>query len=111
MLEKDKQIHHKDNQDSIFIIGYGDIGRRVAKLCLAEGNTVSGLARSSLSQKIMINDGVAPFISDLDDIETLSTLSFADTLVFYFAPPPATGSTDPRMKNFLASLDREKLPV
>ncbi len=110
MLEKDKQISSNPVQNHIFIIGYGDIGRRVASLYRNNKASVTGLARSKSSVRLMKDDDVTPVIADLDDIDSLSGLRLSGTLVFYFAPPPSTGITDPRMNNFLASLDREKLP-
>ena len=110
MLEKDNQPATNTKQKPVFIIGYGDIGRRVATLYLSNKNPVTGLARSESSFQLMKDDNVIPVYADLDDINSLSGLSLADSLVFYFAPPPPTGTSDPRMKNFLASLDRKKLP-
>ena len=110
MLEKDNQPATNTKQKPVFIIGYGDIGRRVATLYLSNKNPVTGLARSESSFQLMKDDNVIPAYADLDDINSLSGLSLADSLVFYFAPPPPTGTSDPRMKNFLASLDRKKLP-
>ncbi len=110
MLETDKQILSNPVQNSVFIVGYGDIGRRVASLYRNNKVPVTGLARSESSFQLMKDDDVTAVTADLDDIDSLSGLSLAGTLVFYFAPPPPTGTTDPRMKNFLASLDMEKLP-
>jgi nucleoside-diphosphate-sugar epimerase len=111
MSETDKEIRSSSSQKSrIFIIGYGDIGRRVAGLYLKQKNAVSGLARSPMSSQIMEGDGVEPVTADLDNIDSLSNLSLANTLLFYFAPPPPTGVTDPRMANFLTSLERNGLP-
>jgi nucleoside-diphosphate-sugar epimerase len=94
----------------IFIIGYGDIGRRVARLYKKKNYVVTGLARSPESRQMMQSDDVEPVIANLDDRDSLSGLSLADALVFYFAPPPPTGLTDPRMANFLTSMDSQRLP-
>lgn len=110
MSEKDKQIPSNPVQNHIIIIGYGDIGRRVASLYLNKNIPITGIARSESSFQQMKDDDVTPVTADLDDIDSLSDLSLADALVFYFAPPPSTGTTDPRMKNFLASLDTDSLP-
>jgi len=110
MSEKDKQIPSNPVQNHIIIIGYGDIGRRVASLYLNKNIPITGIARSESSFQQMKDDDVTPVTADLDDIDSLSDMSLADALVFYFAPPPSTGTTDPRMKNFLASLDTGSLP-
>ncbi len=110
MLSKNKPLPSDSDQNRIFIIGYGDIGRRVAKLYLADGVTVTGLARSSNSIKLMVDDKVVPVAADLDDENSLSGLSFTAARVLYFAPPPSVGRADPRMKNFLTCLDEDNLP-
>jgi len=110
MTETDMQNLTISGQNRIFIIGYGDIGRRVASLYLKNDYPVTGLARSKLSTQHMRDDGVEPVTTDLDNIDSLSELSLAGTLVFYFAPPPSTGVTEPRMANFLTSLDKNGLP-
>ncbi len=104
------KISSSSDHNRVFIIGYGDIGRRVARLYKEENYVVTGLARSPGSCKIMKSDNVEPVIADLDDQDSLSGLSLADALVFYFAPPPPTGLSDPRMANFLAIVDGKNLP-
>ncbi len=95
----------------VFIVGYGDIGRRVAKLFDSKTTTVSGLARSLASAAQMKLDGVIAFQADLDDLHGLSNLKLTNSLLFYFAPPPATGTNDTRMSNFLTHLDDSNLPA
>lgn len=112
-------INNQDLQSSgvqrIVIIGYGDIGSRVAHACRRENRDetipVYGVARSEESIAQMQRDGVTPLQADLDRPESLSALRLESSLVFYFAPPPARGVTDPRMENFLASIDLHKPPV
>ena len=94
----------------VFIVGYGDIGRRVAKLIDSKSTTISGLARSQTSAEQMKLDGVIPVQGDLDDLDSLSGQDLTDSLLYYFAPPPATGTNDTRMSNFLSCLDDSKLP-
>lgn len=98
------------NVPDVFIIGFGDIGSRVARLYLQEKKTVSGLARSPSSSQQMKDIGVDPVKADLDQVQSLQDLPLANALIFYFAPPPATGKTDPRMEHFLACLDSSNLP-
>ncbi|MEA1889776.1 MAG: NAD-dependent epimerase/dehydratase family protein [Pseudomonadota bacterium] len=94
----------------VFIVGYGDIGRRVAKLSDSKTTAVSGLARSLASAEQMKLDDIIPVQADLDSLDSLSNLNLANSLLFYFAPPPATGTIDTRMSNLLNSLDDSKLP-
>jgi len=95
----------------VFIVGYGDIGRRVAKLFDSSTTTISGLARSLASAAQMKLDGVIPVQADLDDLDSLSNLNLASSLLFYFAPPPPMGIIDTRMSKFISSLDYSKLPA
>ena len=94
----------------VLIVGYGDIGRRVARLCKENDIAVSGLARSPESAAGMQNDEVSVITADLDRPETLVGLQVAGSLVIYLAPPPRSGTTDPRMGHFLASLEAGPQP-
>jgi len=87
----------------IFIVGCGDIGRRVARLWQARGATVSALARSEASAAALHAAGIEPLAGDLDRPATLLAPP-EPALVYYFAPPPAQGVEDPRMTAFLAAL-------
>jgi nucleoside-diphosphate-sugar epimerase len=72
------------------MVGFGDIAHRTAAL-LPKGTEVRAVSRSN---------GV-----DLDRPDTLQALGgWADT-VLHCAPPPASGSSDPRTANLLATLD------
>ena len=114
-------MHH------VVIIGCGDIGRRVAKRWLAEGgrcNTpedarpdlragvqVSALARSPDSAERLTGLGIAPVAGDLDQPETLHALGTAGVLLYYFAPPPGSGTIDRRMRAFLATRREANAPA
>jgi nucleoside-diphosphate-sugar epimerase len=93
---------------SVLIVGCGDIGRRVANSW--QGVAVTGLARSAGTAEQLQQAGITPWRADLDDPASLQDLPLADALVYYFAPPPATGTTDPRMQHFLAAIDPAHLP-
>jgi len=95
----------------IFILGCGDIGRRVARLWQARGAAVHALARSDASARALEAAGITAHRGDLDDPVSLSTLTLDGALVYYFAPPPLQGSTDPRMVNFTAHAGRPERVV
>ena len=97
--------------DTVVIIGFGDIGRRVAAIWQEKGLNVYGLARSDESKQLMIENKVQAMSADLAQIESLRDLPLKNTLVYYFAPPPKSGQSDPHMANFLASIDDERLPA
>jgi nucleoside-diphosphate-sugar epimerase len=96
--------------ENILIIGCGDMGRRVARLALAENAAVRGMARSEARLAAMTALGMEPLYADLDDPETLGALSTAGALVFYFAPPPGGGIADTRVRNFCASIAEGEEP-
>jgi len=93
---------------SVVIVGCGDIGRRVATRW--QGVPVTGLVRSETSAERLQQAGISPLQVDLDDPASLPDLPVADALVYYFAPPPTSGATDPRMAHFLAAMDPATLP-
>lgn len=97
--------------NAVFIVGCGDIGRRVAALCLAEGQVVTGLVRSAVSAAALAAVGIAPLQADLDDPTTLGRVNCAGQAVYYFAAPPAEGEIDPRMEHFLAGIAADRLPL
>jgi nucleoside-diphosphate-sugar epimerase len=94
---------------SVLIVGCGDIGRRVAARW--QGVAVTGLVSSAASAEQLQQSGITPWQANLDDPASLTDLLVAGALVYYFAPPPATGTRDPRMGHFLAAIDPERLPA
>ena len=94
--------------ESVLIVGCGDIGRRVAARW--RNVPVNGLVRSKASAEQLQQLGITPWQANLDDPASLTDLPLADTLVYYFAPPPASGTTDPRMQHFLAAIEPAQLP-
>jgi len=93
---------------SVFIIGNGYVGQRVASLWAARlpvtvshrqnQNSLVGLSATSLVLDL-----------DLDDGEALH--GTAGSLIYYFVPPPAQGQYDTRLGNFLARLADGALPA
>jgi len=86
------------------IIGCGDMGRRVARLIQEDGGAVTALARSDASREKLEQLGVTVISGNLDEPTTLTTLPTRDAVVFYFAPPPGGGVTDPRVESFCAAI-------
>lgn len=95
---------------SVIILGFGDIGQRVARLWLAQGASVYGLARSDNKQQQMKSLGVKPIQGDLDVPDTLHLAPPDNALLYWFVPPPPTGRTDPRIQNLLTVLDGQTKP-
>ncbi|MDH5512489.1 MAG: SDR family oxidoreductase [Gammaproteobacteria bacterium] len=94
----------------VLIAGCGEIGERVAVLERAAGRHVTGLVRSDISAARLRAAGIRPVTADLDVPSSLGKLPVRDALVYYFAPPPGKGVTDPRMEAFLSGLDSSGLP-
>jgi len=95
---------------AVFVVGCGYVGQFVAQHYLNQTLPVRALTRGNNQSLQQI--GIQPIVGDLDDPETLKNLPIQrDTVVFYFAPPPNQGLTDPRLKNFLNALPQvpEKL--
>lgn len=82
------------------IVGCGDVGLRVARRLLAEHCHVTGVVRSDASARFLQTVSVEARIHDLD---TIADTAAADW-VFYFAPPPTQGVTDPRLRRWLSGL-------
>jgi nucleoside-diphosphate-sugar epimerase len=95
---------------SVLVIGCGDIGRRVASLELAAGHPVAALARSETTAQPLRRQGIGVVRGDLDAPESLTNLPAGAAVLYYFAPPPATGTADPRLKAMLAALSSAALP-
>ena len=95
---------------SVFIIGCGYVGRRLAQEWLSREASVAALARNPESGDKLAKLGVSPVPGDLDDIWSLRRLDVAEKLVYYLAPPPSGGTNDPWMRNFVAALPANRLP-
>jgi len=97
--------------ERVFIVGCGDIGRRVARLAQEGGAAVTALARSEETAQKLRELGIESVPGDLDDPSTLTALPTRGAVVFYFAPPPGGGFTDPRMRSFCLSVQPGEEPA
>ncbi len=88
----------------IFIVGCGYVGMAVALRERERGAHVRALARSSASVGRLQAARIEAVAGDLDDPHSLQALRLAGACVYYFAPPPSTGISDPRMDAFLEAL-------
>ncbi|MDH5325398.1 MAG: SDR family oxidoreductase [Gammaproteobacteria bacterium] len=88
---------------NVFIIGFGDIGCRVARLCRQQGYDVGAISR----QPGKCSQEVTAVTADLDDPDSLRDLPLQEKVLFYFAPPPVSGCSDSRMTNLVAALNRQ----
>lgn len=86
--------------NGVLIVGCGDTGRRLARL-LANAGSRPPIAwvRTANSRHDLTGEGFDARAVDLDT--DAIELPVAQMLVFYLAPPPGEGTTDPRLKRFL----------
>jgi nucleoside-diphosphate-sugar epimerase len=83
---------------SALIVGCGDIGQRIARLLLAREVRVAAWVRTQASLAHLLSAGLAARVVDLDGPP--DAIAPVD-LAFYCAPPPGSGTRDPRLKQFL----------
>ncbi|HRP23783.1 MAG TPA: SDR family oxidoreductase [Thauera sp.] len=94
----------------ILIVGSGDVAQR-ALPWLTRRFRVLALVRSAEGCAMLRAAGATPLLADLDDARSLKRLAGIADAVLHFAPPPAMGDGDPRMKRLLAALEaRRSLP-
>jgi nucleoside-diphosphate-sugar epimerase len=91
----------------VFIMGYGDIGRRVAEIWLDKAIPVTAISRSV---NAIDSPNLAMFESikydlDMPEQHDLNIFKENNGLLYYFAPPPASGILDTRMAGFLSRLE------
>jgi nucleoside-diphosphate-sugar epimerase len=77
----------------------------------ADGRRVIALARSDKSFEWLRAQGLQAVRGDLDHPASLAVLPVQGALVYYFAPPPSAGTTDPRMKHFLNAITGASHPA
>lgn len=92
----------------VVIIGCGDIGLRVARLWESEHLPLVGVGRTESTRDRCDSLNISFQQVDLDRPLAASCLDLSDALVYYFAPPPPSGDTDPRMAHFLAAIGEQK---
>ncbi len=106
----------------IFIIGCGDIGRRVAAVWLQRGTTVTAVQRRTSQTTISSHKGphknpnksshnspksVVNLALDFDDPQSVAALNINNAIVYYFVPPPKNGVIDSRISHFLSKVQTQ----
>jgi nucleoside-diphosphate-sugar epimerase len=89
----------------VLIVGYGDVGQRVARLLPARVRVLA-LVREAARIPALRAQGVQPLSGDLDDAASLRRLAGIATHVIHLAPPPSEGEGDPRTAALLRALAR-----
>lgn len=94
---------------TIKIVGCGYIGKKVASRLMADGYTTDCYVHSSRSKQECEALGLKASLIDLDDVPfSTQWTSDGNGVIAYFAPPPAQGLIDTRMKKFLSVLIASK---
>ena len=93
------------------IIGCGYVGERVARAEMERGAQVLAVTRNPERVAALQHRGIAALAGDLDRADTLANLPSNGALIYYFAPPPSAGRTDPRMAAFLDLLRQTGTPA
>lgn len=89
----------------VSIIGCGYVGQRLALHLTEWGQRVDLLSRSPTSVETISASGLRATSVDLDDdVSGPLSETASNPIVFYLVPPPAKGSSDPRLERFLASI-------
>ncbi len=88
-----------ETSNNIWIVGYGDIGRRLGIIYKQQGMRARVTTRSHNAQL----DGHKTYPLELDkEFAPLKGLGDAD--LFYFIPPPKIGKQDLRLRSFLRNM-------
>ncbi|MEE9351112.1 MAG: NAD-dependent epimerase/dehydratase family protein [Thiotrichaceae bacterium] len=98
-----------NSNNDIWIIGYGDIGRRLGKLYQKEGIQACVTVRSKQSLQAAKKEGKKGYQLDLDMKNVLSfPTDINNAKLFYFVPPQREGRKDTRIDRFLRQVSAQK---
>lgn len=90
--------------NKILIIGWGDIGQRLAKRWQQYDSLIYSLSRRPQTNT------TKHIVADLDQSLDATPLESKGAIIYYLAPPPNEGSDDPRLKNLLTAIKPSKHP-
>lgn len=94
----------------VTIIGCGDIGCRVGKELLQQGQRVLALAHGEEGAAKLQTQGFDTLLGNLDYREDTPEIPVNGRQVYYLAPPQGGGKSDYRMLNFCRQLTPENVP-
>ena len=92
-------------QSRLLIVGCGDVGQRVLRE-LGGRLRVRVLTSSPERVPALRQLGVTPLVGSLDAPASLARLAGLASRVLHLAPPPGSGSKDPRTASLLQALVR-----
>ena len=88
----------------LWIMGCGDIGRRVASLYQNEGRRAIGWVKSRESLQAGQAQGISMRTGDMDVGCFFPRNAFEQADIFWFMPPPSQGEVDSRLRRFLLAV-------
>lgn len=92
-------------QARILIVGCGDVGLRAAHRLMPRCRVLA-LTSTPARVPALRALGVVPLLGSLDQPVTLSRLAGLAPRVLHLAPPPSSGTSDPRTRDLLRALSR-----
>jgi len=95
----------------VFIAGCGYIGTRVARISRAAGAEITCLVRSPEHQAALLTEGFTSRSCSFDDPTGIPGLDAAESILYYFVPPPGGGIADSRARHFCSTLSRSAPPA
>lgn len=95
----------------IFFAGFGDIARRISRQPEVSGLPLAVITRSDEKFAQLTALGFEALLDSFDDPENLGVLPLAGRTVFYTAPPPGGGFSDPRVGAFCTQVSSVNLPA
>jgi len=88
---------------SLLLVGCGDVGQRIGRL-LHRRMRVIGTVRTESTALALRQAGIKPVMIDLDQPRQLARAAAFAAWTIYLAPPPAAGTADSRLKNWLEAV-------
>lgn len=89
----------------VLIVGCGDVGLRVARQLQPRAKVLALTSQSGRAGELRAA-GLVPLLGNLDAPATLARLAGVAQYVVHMAPPPMSGSSDPRTAHLLQALSR-----
>lgn len=87
----------------VTILGCGYVGAAIARAWRARGARVTVLRRGGGADELA-SHGIECHRADLDRPETLAGLPVDGAILYWLAPPPGGGATDPRLRGVLEAV-------
>ncbi|WP_020676468.1 SDR family oxidoreductase [Geopsychrobacter electrodiphilus] len=95
----------------IFFAGFGDIARRISQQAEVAPLPQAVITRTEEKFAALAARGFETILGSFDDPANLEPLPLAGRTVFYTAPPPGGGYTDPRVGVFCDQITSDNLPA